>query len=95
MLKIKEIKNWWKYSALRFYILNTIWNYKFWLNTKKVYDDIVYNNKNNRFGIKESSIVKKRFKGYLYKGKIYLDNPGIPNIERDAWNAWKNKGLIE
>lgn len=84
----------WKYSAIRFYILNTIWNYKFWLGTKKIFDVVVYNQK-DRFGIRESSMIKKRFKGFLYKGNLYLDNPGIPNIPRDVWDAWKNKGLIK
>ncbi len=88
------LKDWWKYSSLRFYILNTIWNYKFWLGAKKIFDNIVLNKK-DRFGILESSINKKRFKGYLYKGQIYLDNPGIPNIDRDVWEAWKKKGLIK
>lgn len=87
-------KNLWKYSALRFYILNTIWNYKFWLNAKKVFNTITLNKK-NRFGIMESSETKQRFKGYLYKGKLYLDNPGVPNIERDVWESWKNKGFIK
>jgi hypothetical protein len=88
------LKNWWKYSAFRFYVLNTIWNYKFWLGTKKVFD-IISSNKKDRFGIKESLIVKKRFKGYLYKGNLYLDNPGIPNIPRDVWESWKTKSLIK
>lgn len=30
----------------------------------------------------------------MYKGSIYLDNPGIPNIDRDVWEAWKKKKLI-
>ena len=33
-------KNWWKYSSLRFYVLNTLWNYKFWLGAKKVFENI-------------------------------------------------------
>lgn len=88
------LKNWWKYSSLRFYILNTLWNYKFWLGAKKVFENITYNKK-DRFGILESSITKKHFKGYLYNGKLFLDNPGIPNIERDVWEIWKTKKLIK
>ena len=83
----------WKYSSLRFYILNTIWNYKFWLNAKKVFE-VTTQTKKDRFGIIESTIVKKRFKGYLYRNELHLDNPGIPDIERDVWEAWKSKKLI-
>ena len=43
---------------------------------------------------KSKIIVKKRFVGYLYDNQIYLDNPGIPNIDRGTWVSWKNKGLI-
>ena len=32
----------WKYSTLRFYILNAIWNYKFWLNAKKIFDTVTF-----------------------------------------------------
>jgi hypothetical protein len=87
--------NWWKYSTLRFYVLNAMWNYKFWLNAKKVFENVSYSEKSDRLGEKESIINKKRFKGYLYKGNIYLDNPGIPDIKRDVWESWKQKGLIK
>jgi len=86
---------WWKYSTLRFYILNAMWNYKFWLNAKKVYDTVTYNTHVSRLGERGSPVTKKRFKGYSYKGKIYLDNPGIPDIPKDVWSAWKKQGLIK
>lgn len=89
------MSNWWKYSALRFYILNAIWNYKFWLNAKKIYEEIAFSDKIDRFRKNESKVMKKRFKGYLYKGNIYLDNPGISGIKRDVWKAWKDKKLIK
>ena len=89
------MSNWWKYSALRFYILNAMWNYKFWLNAKKVYDVISFNKKSGRLGEIQVPVVKKRFKGYLFKGSLYLDNPGIPDIKRDVWEVWKKKGLIK
>ena len=89
------IKNWWKYSVLRFYVLNTCWNYKFWLNAKKIYELIPQTNYTNRLVENEIPGSKKRFKGYMYKGRIYLDNPGIPNIERDVWNVWKDKKIIQ
>jgi len=89
------MKDWWKYSKLRFYYLNTLWNYNFWLKTTRVYETFVSSEKPNRLGETKSPTARKRFKGYLYKGNIYLDNPGIPNIPRDVWNAWKTKGLIK
>jgi hypothetical protein len=88
------MKNWWKYSKLRFYFLNSFWNYKFWLNAKKIYEIVPQINTVNRFGEKEIKSSKKRFKGYLYKGNIYLDNPGLQGIDRDVWEIWKKKGLI-
>jgi hypothetical protein len=84
----------WKYSKLRFYILNALWNYKFWLNAKSIYTNITYYTSTNRLGEKESPVTKKRFRGYSYKGKIYLDNPGIQNIEKDVLDSWKQKGFI-
>ena len=84
----------WKYSSLRFYILNFIWNFKFWIFSKKKYKNITYNKKDS-FGLQIKEVVnKKRFEGYEYKNKIYLDNPGIPNIKDDVWKAWKDKNLI-
>ena len=65
------LKDKWKYSALRFYVLNTIWNYKFWLNAKKVFE-VTTQTKKDRFGIVESTTVKKRFKGYLYRYRILI-----------------------
>ena len=89
------MQKWWKYSKLRFYILNAIWNYKFWLNAKKVYDNVTYQSKPNRLGeIESAPITKKRFKGYSYKGNVYLDNPGITDIPKDVWDVWKQKKLI-
>ena len=89
------MKTWWKYSKLRFYIANACWNYKFWFNAKKVYELVPQINTINRLGEKEIKSTKKKFKGYLYKGSIYLDNPGIQNIGRDVWEAWRRKKLID
>jgi hypothetical protein len=44
---------------------------------------------------KKKNIESKRFIGYVYNNKIYLDNPGLENIDRDTWKAWKKKGLLE
>jgi len=90
-----RIKIWWKYSSFRFYCLNAKHNYDFWLNSRRVFTTIEY----LKFAshLRSSSFKKqkkKRFVGYEYKGKIYLDNPGISIKERDVWEKWKEKGLI-
>ena len=90
------MKEWWKYSSLRFYILNAIHNYDFWLNSKKVFEKIEYlkpasmSFRNNKY----DKITKKRFLGYKYKGKVYLDNPGLSITDRQVWEKWKKNGLI-
>lgn len=97
-------KNLWKHSRLRFYFLNTLWNYKFWLFSKKVFrtvHHVVANTDNYEmdtfFKLKptKKEITSKRFSGYLYKGNIYHDNPGIQGIDQETWQAWKKKGLID
>lgn len=96
-------KNLWKYSRLRFYILNTLWNYKFWLLAKKVYRDVNHvvidhdKYEMDIFSLKPSkkTITSKRFSGYLFKNKIYHDNPGLQEIDSETWQIWKRKGLIE
>ncbi len=90
------LKKWWKYSTVRFYVLNTIHNYDFWLNSQKIFETKEYlkpatmSFRNNKY----DKIVKKRFVGYKYKNKIYLDNPGLSIVERDVWEEWKTRGLI-
>jgi len=88
------MKNIWKYSKLRFYIKNFLWNFNFWLLSKKEFENITYFKK-NFFNLQKDKITKRRFKGYSYRNNTYIDNPGIPNIERDVWEAWKNKGLLK
>lgn len=91
----------WKTSRFRFYFLNFKWNISFWLNAKRVYKvntykkvkDYYYDFTNKMHPVYET-ISKKRFAGYIYKGVIYLDNPGMPIKERYIWKAWKDKGLI-
>ena len=95
-------ENLWKHSRVRFYVLNSYHNYHFWLKSKRIYKTITYPEPINDFEMdysfkvlqKSKIIVKKRFVGYLYDNQIYLDNPGIPNIDRGTWVSWKNKGLI-
>lgn len=88
------LKKWWKYSSLRFYVLNTLHNYDFWLNSKKVYTTIEFTKSNSFRNIDYKKETRKRFLGYEYKGKIYLDNPGIIISDRDLWEHWKKKNLI-
>ena len=91
------LKNWWKYSSIRFYVLNAKFNYGFWLKSKKKFDYIKFN-KPQPFKIntthKIEKITKKRFVGYEYEGEVYLDNPGFKIKNRDVWENWKKKGLI-
>lgn len=97
-------KNFWKHSTFRFYILNTVWNYKFWLLSKKIFRDVnhIVSNKEDyvmdyTFKIKPTKklIKSKRFSGYLFRNKIYHDNPGIQDIDTETWMVWKKKGLID
>ena len=93
----------WKYSKLRFYILNTLWNYNFWLNCKKIYrtytyyeDTEVFEESNDGVSKMVSKKIPKtatRFVGYFYKDNIYLDNPGIQGIDKETWTSWKKKGI--
>lgn len=97
-------KNLWKHSKIRFYILNTLWNYQFWIFAKKIFRNVnhIVNDKDNyemdyllKLHATKKTISSKRFSGYLFKGKIYHDNPGIQNIDSDTWQAWRKKGLID
>ena len=85
----------WYFSNLRFYLKNAIWNYKFWLNSKKIFEEVEYRVKDQN-GFYTGEIRKfKKFKGFQYKEKIYLDNPGFEIENRELWIHWKNKGLIK
>ena len=96
------LKNLWRHSRVRFYILNTIWNYKFWIFAKKIYKKHYHTIETNEYDMdytfklipKKKKIQRKRFIGYLYKGSIYIDNPGIQGIDQDTWNAWRRKKLL-
>lgn len=92
----------WQHSRLRFYILNTIWNYKFWLYSKKIYKTISYYVDDGDYDvdfdyklkIKKKLISKKRFVGYFFDNNIFLDNPGFKIENRETWESWKKKKLI-
>lgn len=97
------LKNTWKYSRVRFYILNAMWNYKFWLFSKKMYKTITYQVEDGDYDVefdytlkkKKKTISKRRFVGYFFENNIYFDNPGFKIEDRDTWNAWKKKNLIK
>ena len=99
---MENFKKFWKHSRFRFYLINAICNYKFWLFSKKIYTTKSYYIPDNDYSIgfdlkiiqKKKKIETKRFVGYLYNNRIYLDNPGIEKIDRDTWKSWKKKGLI-
>lgn len=85
----------WYFSKLRFYLKNLIWNYYFWLTAKKVYKIENFKIKDSKgFYTGESKNIKK-FIGFSFRNKIYLDNPGFPITDRELWKVWKNKGLIK
>lgn len=94
--------NIWKHSTIRFYILNTIWNYKFWLFSEKIYKNINYDievgdyDMDFDYSLKKNkkNIQKKRFAGYFYKGNLYIDNPGFSINDRKTWKSWNKKGLL-
>ena len=96
------LNNFWRYSRLRFYILNSAWNISFWLNCEKIYKNVSYKKRIDDFHVDEifkmtykyETITKRRFVGYLYKGNMYFDNPGLKIDGRDVWQNWKRKGLI-
>lgn len=87
------IKKKWKFSKLRFYTLNALWNYHFWLNCTKEYKKIEYYHLQT-FRSEPVLKSKKRFIGYKYKGVIYLDNPGLQVSEFEVWKHWHKKGLL-
>jgi len=97
----------WKHSKIRFYILNTMWNYKFWLFAEKIYKnhsyDVIEEELNlddvditGRMRFKKKKVITRRFVGYKYKNGMYLDNPGLRHtVDKETWSAWKEKGLIK
>ena len=94
MIMDSKKHGWWYYSKIRFFILNSMWNYRFWLNAKKVYREYEYKPINENGFYTGEKRKGRKFVGYEYKGKMYLDNPGMP-MDRDQWEKWKEKGLIK
>ena len=97
----------WKDSRLRFYILNALWNYKFWLFAEKIFKDHSYEIIEEGFALddvditgkmlyKKKRVYSKRFVGHMYDGMMHLDNPGLKHtVDKDVWTSWKEKGLIK
>lgn len=93
----------WNHSRLRFYILNTMWNYKFWLFSKKIYKNISYYIEDGEYNMDfdykmkkdKKMVTKKRFLGYFFENNLYLDNPGFKIDDRDTWESWKKKKLVK
>ena len=98
-----KIRRYWKFSKARFYIKNSLWNYNFWIKCEKIYKTVNYTVNSGDFFVdevfkmhyKQKSVTKKRFVGYMYKDNIYHDNPGMPIEDRETWEKWKSKGLID
>lgn len=97
----------WRHSRLRFYILNALWNYRFWLFAEKMYKEHRYEVTDKSLNLEnvdvtgkikynKKVIIKKRFAGYMYDGRLYLDNPGLRHtIDDETWQVWKKKGLVK
>lgn len=97
----------WETSKLRFYILNALWNYKFWLFSEKKFKKHTYEINAEKFNLdnldetgkmlyKKIKVSKRRFLGYMYNGLLHLDNPGFKHtVNKETWMSWKNKGLIK
>lgn len=91
---LPRLRLWWKYSKIRFFVLNSLWNYKFWLYAKKVYKDYEYKPVNENGFYTGEKKTGRKFIGYLFNGSMYLDNPGM-DMTRDEWEKWKKKGLFK
>ena len=89
---MKELKEKWKFSKWRFYYKNFIWNTRFFLFSKKKFKDVEYVKGIDVFN--PERVKKHRFIGYEFMGKIYLDNPGFTDVDKEVWQHWKRKGYF-
>lgn len=97
----------WRHSIFRFYLMNTIWNFKFWIFSEKIYKNHTYEINDDNISLdnlditgkiiyKKKRISQRRFVGYMYNNAIYLDNPGFKHlIDNETWDAWKKKKLVK
>lgn len=98
----------WKNSILRFYWLNAKWNFGFWLNAKPCYEERKYQYVSDHFDLNKNldnlkvqgeldrkTGSQNRFKGYLYKGGLYMDNPGVQGtVDEETRKHWLKKRWI-
>jgi len=89
-----KIKQLFENSFISFYLKNIYWNFHFWLFCKKQFKKISYIEYHPN-KLERQRVEKKRFLGYLYKNRLYYDNPGMDNIKKTQWFSWKKKGLIK
>lgn len=53
------------------------------------------NNLNLKFELDRNVGTQKRFKGYLYNGGLYMDNPGVQcNVDEETRRHWLKKKWI-
>ncbi len=79
-----------------------MWNISFWLRCRKIYKFVTYRKKTENFQVDFTGkmhytyepVRKKRCAGYMYKGNIHLDNPGLQIKDREQWESWRKKKLI-
>ena len=98
----------WKNSILRFYWLNARWNIGYWMNAKPCYEECRYtykddeldldknlDNLNIQMQFDQKAAVYKKFKGYVFRGGIHLDNPGAQYaVDSETRAHWLKKGWI-
>lgn len=98
----------WGRSIVRFYWLNAKWNLGFWLNAKPCYEDKTYtyvdetldldknlNDVRMQFEFDKKTASYRRFKGYMYNGGIYWDNPGVQrSVDAETREHWFRKRWI-
>jgi hypothetical protein len=85
---MKFVKN--LFNNIIFYFQNIIWNYLFWLNCRRKYVEYTFFKINDISG-ERVKVVKKRFMGFEYKGKVYQDNPGMPIKSKNNWKIYKKR----
>ena len=88
-----------------------MWNIGFWMNAKPCYEERTYTQSEEsidfdrnfdelksgklHFELDAHTSSYKRFKGYLYRGGIYWDNPGVQcSVDSDTREHWFNKKWI-
>ena len=48
-----------------------------------------------RMKVEKKVATQNRFKGYMYKGGVYLDNPGVQaSVDKETRALWRSRGWI-